>query len=237
VSGISPNISRPEEVLEAVRTVCGSLEAPPKGVRVLLPVGTARIVLLKGERSVDPPSLVRFRLARSLPYPEDEAVVDAVRLPGGRFLGAAIRRGVVESYESLLARAGVGQERIDLTPIAAHLGLETRSPKAGSCSVVLGDEALSWSVRGREGMLAFRTRLRTGGGGEARWLADELERTRLRADKDLVLRRIRVVGPGATGLIGDLLRLGLPAEPGWGPPGVAVPGEPNEIPWLGAAVA
>jgi hypothetical protein len=238
VSAMAPNLARAEEVLEAVRAVTGSVTLPRGGVRVLLPAGAARVVLLKrDEKGIDPRSMARYRLLRCLPYPEEEALVDTVKVPGSRFLGVAIRRRIVESYEALLAKAGVAKERIDLTPIAAVLGLEGRTPKAGTCSLVLGDAALTWSLRAREGIVAFRTRLRDGGGGEARWLGEDLERTRLLLGNGLALRSIRVVGPGAARLIGDLLGQGLPAEPGWNPRGVSLSGDPNEIPWLGAAVA
>jgi len=237
VSAQVPNLAASDEVLEAVRSVTASLKNPPRA-RVLLPSGVARLVLLQGpEKGVDPQSLARFRLARSLPYPEEEAVVDAVQLPGGRLVGVAIRRTIVENYEGLLARAGVAHQRIDLTPMAALLGLERRSPKTGGCSLVLGDAALVYCLRGREGIVALRSRVRDRGDHEARFIGADLERTARVLGKDLAIRMIRVVGPGATEVVAGLMRLGLPAELGWSLTGVPVPEEPSEIPWLGAAVA
>jgi hypothetical protein len=236
VSALAPNLLRGDEVLDAVRRVLGELGAPTRRVRILLPAGTARIALLgRGGNRVDPRGLARFRLTRSLPYPEDEALVDTVKVSGGRFLGVAIRRRVVESYEGLLVRAGVVQDRVDLTPVAALLGLEARPPKAGACSLVLGDAALTWSLRSREGTVAVRSRLRARGVREARWFAEDLERTRMLLGNGLALRVVRVVGPGAPVLLAELLRLGLPAQPGWGPGRLPIDGDPNEIPWLGVA--
>jgi hypothetical protein len=238
VSALEPNVLRREEVTEAVKAVGRSLGFAAHGVRVLLPSGVARIMLLKGGASgVDVRDLARFRLARSLPYPEGEALVDVVRVSREGHLGVAIRRGIVESYEAVLVGAGIRKESLDLTPVAALVGLEALSPKVGTCSLVLGDTAATWAFRGRDGLLALRSRLRDTGEGEPSRLAEELERTRLVSAGGLTVRLIRVVGPGSAEVIASFLRLGLSAEPGWTMRGVSVAKEGNEIPWLGAAVA
>jgi hypothetical protein len=237
-SALEPSLGRPDEVLDALRSVAATLRATSIAARALLPGGVARIVLMDPPGAgVDPLEFARFRLGKGLPYPEGEAVVDRVALRAGRSLGVAIRRAIVESYEALLARAGLVQERIDLTPVAALLGLEAGRPKGDAALVILGDGAATWAVTGQGGLRALRCRLRDPGPNEGARLADELERTGKALEGGLAVRRIRVVGPGASGLIATLLARGLPAEPGWTMPTVSTPVEPNELPWLGAALA
>jgi hypothetical protein len=232
------NLPRPNEVVEAVKSVAATLRASSFAARVLLPAGVARIMLLDAPGGgLDPREFTRFRLAKGLPYPEVEAVVDRVPLRGDRSLGVAIRKAIVESYEALLTRAGLVQERIDLTPVAALLGLEGGRPKGDTAFVILGDGAATWAVSDQTGLRALRSRWRDPSPTEVGRLADELERTGLLLGGGLHVRRIRVVGPGARELIGGLVARGLPAEPGWVMPDLRTPEDPNELPWLGAALA
>jgi hypothetical protein len=237
-SSFEANLVRADEVLAALRAVAERLEGAKGRVRVLLPSGVARIMLLDGApRGVDARDLARFRLAKLLPYAEAEAVVDAVKVGRNQFLGAGVRKSIVEGYEAVLSRAGILKDRIDLAPVAALSGLLARAAGAGPCAdLILGDAAASCAVSGSGRLLAFRTRLRERSADEPERLAREVERTAQLGGAG-TLRRIRVVGPGATHLVGAFLRRGLPAEPGWEAARTPLPLESSEIPWLGAAVA
>jgi hypothetical protein len=190
----------------------------------------ARTRLLALEGDLEPRELARFKLARTLPYPENEAVVDGLRLGRGHFLAAAARRGVLSEYESAAAEAGFRQERLDLAPLAGLAGL-SRSGSGETVDVLLGDVALCIIAYGGGQPRAFCNRRRARGPGEADWLATEIER--MAKLGSLVAHRVRLVGSGAPELARRLADRGIPAEAGWS---TAISGEDidiSESSWLG----
>jgi hypothetical protein len=231
------NVLRSEEVIDALRELARALAIGPVRVCLLLPDGIARLALVEAPADITPQQYARFRIVPGLPYPADEAVVDVLATGGGRTVVAAVRRSVVEGYEAAAARAGIEQDRLDLTPLAALSGLlRERGPADRlTVDVILGDAALCLAAH-RGGVLrALRNRRRDPSADEALRLAEEVERTAALAGEDAA-PRVRVVGSGAPELIARWRADGATVDPGWrvdSAPGV----EASELAWLGGASA
>ncbi len=227
------NLVRPDEVREALVQVAAALEAGRAPAALILPAGTARIVLLDLPSGVTAREYARYRLGGALPYPAEEAVVDVLRLDGGRMLAAAVRRAVLQEYEDVAAAAGLVQERLDLAPLAALAALlADRGAEGAGVDVILGDAAVSFASHDAAGLRAFRTRLRDAGPGEAERLRDEADRTAAGNGGPPLLR---VVGPGAGALLRAWAEAGRLAVPGWQADG-SLPVDPAELAWLGGAL-
>jgi len=209
---LEPNLVRADEVRDALSRVRADLGTSAGRATLVLPDGVARTRLLGLEGDLEPRELARFKLARELPYPENEAVVDGLRLGRGHFLAAAARRGVLAEYESAAAEAGFRQERLDLAPLAGLAGL-SRSRSGETVDVLLGDVALCVIAYGGGQPRAFRNRRRATGPGEADWLAAEIGR--IAKLGGLVAHRVRLVGSSARELARRLADRGVPAEAGW----------------------
>ena len=233
-SAVEPNVVAPAEVREAVQRVAKEAGFGRGRVTVIAPHGVARLVLLAPPDGVDVAEFARYRLA-DLPYPAGEAVIDVMTAGGGRAVAAAIRQSVVEEYESIVAGAGLPQERLDLAPLAA-LGplLEDADGEGLVVDVILGDTALAMAAhRGRE-LAVLRHRLRDRRDGEAGRLRAEVERTAALAGG--ALGKVRVVGAGSRALLRDWTSAGLAAAAGW-EAGNGAPPDAAEVPWLGAVLA
>ena len=226
-SALGSNVQRPDavgEALEALRQRLGN----GSGATLVLPDGVGRVLLLDTPEGTHDRDYVRFRLAAALPYPADEATFDVLSLGRGRALGAAVRRSVVAEYEQAAAGAGFTQERVDLAPLIAVAGLLRRG---AGVHVILGDAALSLATFQDARLTAFRTRRRDPGPGEARRLLEEAERTALLGGGDGV---VTFVGPGARGLVQELVASGRPVS--LGPGAEDAPGAP-EAAWLAGVLA
>ncbi len=111
-----PNIVAPEPVVSALAEVLGAVGAAEQRLSVLLPDHVARVALLafatlpRTRRELI--ELVRFRMAKSLPFKLDEAVMDMTVLGGGSgpagasVLATFMHRAVLEQYENLFTAAG-----------------------------------------------------------------------------------------------------------------------------------
>jgi len=119
VSLTKPNILDPKAVAAAVTEALHRLGPKDHRVSVLLPDDVARVALLgfatlpKTRRELA--ELVRFRMAKSLPFKPEEAVMDLMVLEGrapqpgasaASVLASFVHRGVVEQYEGLFASCG-----------------------------------------------------------------------------------------------------------------------------------
>ena len=235
-SALEPNIASLPEVRDAVARVAAELAIGRNGVTVVAPQGVARLLLLDDLPSgVDPVEFARYRFS-DLPYPASEAVVDVLPVRGGRAVAAAVRRPVVEDYEAVVSAAGLEQERLDLTSLAALAGLLKDSPGDDLVlDVILGDVAFTMAAH-RDGVLSvLRHRRRDRRDGEPERLHAEAERTAARAGAPM--GRLRVVGAGARALLREWKSAGLPATAGWEAEGAGVPHDAAEVPWLGALLA
>jgi hypothetical protein len=230
-----PNLARPGEVADALRELARSLGVGAARVCLLLPDGIARLAVEEAPADITPQQYARFRIVPGLPYAPEEAVVDVLSLGGGRTVVAAVRRSVIEGYEAVAEQAGIAQDRLDLTPLAALSGLLRERAGAGlTVDVILGDVAFCLAAHEDGVLRTLRNRRRDPGPDEAGRLAEEIERTALLAGNGTG-PRVRVVGSGARELIARWRAAGGAAESGWGA-GDAGPGiEASELAWLGGA--
>lgn len=234
-SALEPNVASLPEVRDAVARVAADLGVGRTPVTLVAPQGVARLLLLDLPAGVDPMEFARYRFS-DLPYPASEAVLDVLPVQGGRAVVAAMRRLVVEDYEAVVAAAGLEQERLDITSLAALAGLLKDS--AGGelvLDVILGDVAFAMAAH-RDGVLSvLRHRRRDRRFGEPERLRAEAERTAALAGAPV--GRLRVVGTGARALLREWTAAGLPATVGWEAEGAGVPHDAAELPWLGALLA
>ena len=220
---------------DALRELARALRIGPEPVCLLLPDGIARLALLDVPADVTPEQYARFRIVPGLPYPAEEAVIDVLPLGPGRAVVAAVRRSVIEGYEAVAEQAGLVQDRLDLTPLAALSGLLRQPGDAGGLTVdvVLGDVAFCLAAH-QDGVLrALRNRRRDPGPDEPRRLAEEVQRTSVLAG-DGAGPHVRVVGAGAGDLLASWRANGGTAEPGWRSES-AEAGSESELAWFGAA--
>lgn len=235
-SPFAPNVVRPGEVADALRELARSLRIGAEPVCLLLPDGIARLALLDVPADVTPQQYARFRLVPGLPYPAEEAVIDVLPVGPGRAVVAAVRRSVIEGYEAVAEQAGLAQDHLDLTPLAALSGLLRQPGDAGGLTVdvVLGDAAFCLAAH-QDGVLrALRNRRRDPGPDEPRRLAEEVQRTSVLAG-DGAGPHVRVVGAGAGDLLASWRASGGTAEPGWPSESAGAGVEPSELAWLGGA--
>lgn len=232
----APNVARPAEVAGVLRELARTLRIGTTPVCLLLPDGLARFALLDVPADVTPQQYARFRVVPGLPYPADEAVIDVLPVAGSRAVVAVVRRAVIEGYEAVAAQAGLAQDRLDLTPLAALSGL-LRDPgdaPALTVDVILGDAALCLAAHQGGALRALRNRRRDPGPDEPRRLADEVQRTGFLAG-DGGGPRVRVVGAGAGDLLAAWRHTVDAAEPGWRSADPAAGAEACELAWLGGA--
>ena len=235
-SPFAPNVVRPGEVADALCELARSLRIGTAPVCLLLPDGIARLALLDVPADVTPQQYALFRIVPGLPYPPEEAVIEVLPVGAGRAVVAAVRRSVIEGYEAVAEQAGLAQDRLDLTPLAALSGLLRQPGDAGGLTVdvVLGDAAFCLAAH-QDGVLrALRNRRRDPGPDEPRRLAEEVQRTSVLAG-DGAGPRVRVVGAGAGDLLASWRANGGTAEPGWPSESAGAGVEPSELAWLGGA--
>jgi Tfp pilus assembly PilM family ATPase len=241
-SPLDENVSRLDEVREALASVRHSLGTNGRRATLVLPDGVARTALIEASPGVPIGEYARFRLGQGLPYPVGEATVDALDVGGRRFLCGAVRKSVVEAYEGAVTIAGFSLDRVHLTPFAAVAGLQ----RAGALheaaatdvvlAVILSDAAVSFAAFRRGTLVALRSRRREPGSHEADWLRQELARTFALAGGEGE-PRIAVLGSGTPGVARELVDLGCRAEPAWHGTGRSRPVETAELAWLGAALS
>jgi type IV pilus assembly protein PilM len=124
-----PNILAPEPVTQAIESILGRLAPGEHRISVILPDSVARVAVLpfatlpRTRRELA--GLVRFRMAKSLPFKSDEAVMDLNVLSGAAGagpgpVGAAVlaifmQRAVVEQYEALFTALGYAPGLVTLS--------------------------------------------------------------------------------------------------------------------------
>lgn len=236
-SPLEPNLRRPDVVGQALERLVAEIGvARGASASLILPDGIARLAILDAPADVEPAAFARFRLGTALPYPAAEAIVDVLPLGDRRVLAAAVRRSVVEPYESVARSVGLEIERVLLAPVAAFEGLRRLGPAGPSgVDLILGDAGYSLAAWKDGEVRVFRSRRRDTGGAEVDLLRREIQRTAMLAG-DGQGPRVRVVGPGSGAVVRGLQQLGAAAEPGWTATGEEMPLEAAEIPWLGVGL-
>jgi hypothetical protein len=206
-SPTEPNLRRESVVKAALDELLSRLGRPTRAVLVL-PLGVARLALLEAERGADPRDLARFRLAPGLPFPAEEAIVDALPAGGGRLLAGAVRRPVVAEYERLVTEAGLSVERVDLWPMAAAAARQAET----GLELFLGDVAFGVADRDGGELRAFQCRWRDRGPGDLERIGRVLAAARLQAGP--VTPRIQVFGRDAEAVAAGLFARGFPCAAG-----------------------
>lgn len=235
-SALEPNVARAEPVRGALASVREALGTNGRRVVLVLPEGVGRTLLVDAPPRVRVQEYARFRLSQALPYPASEAIVDALPVGGRRHLCAAVRRGLVEGYETAVGSAGFFLDRVDLVPLAAVAGLHRQAAAGDSgVAVILGDVALSLAGFRGGRLEVFRTRRRDSGPDETERLRDEILRTAALAGA-AAPGRIAIAGSGARSIVGRLRELGCLAEPAWRAEADGLAVEAAELAWLGAAL-
>jgi hypothetical protein len=229
------NLLDADSIRETLGRLLEAIGGVREGATLILPDGVGRGIVFEAVGGVAPVAQARFRLAPGLPYAVAEALVDVRSLGGGRFLAVAIRRRVVEGYEALAESVGMLVERVDLASMAALEGLLRLPTPDSTVDLILGDTAVSLVAHLGGSLRVFRSRLRDAGPEEADRLLGEVLRTATLAG-DGVSPRVRVVGPGATGLARAMSERGARAEPGWRAEGFGLPVDAVELAWLGLAL-
>jgi hypothetical protein len=237
VSPAELNLVDGQAVRAALQKVVEALSLRGQEVSVVLPSGLARPILLDLPKGVSPEEFGRYRLAATLPYPPEEALVEVTRVDPHTVIAAAVRRSIVLDYEAAVRDAGIRQERLDLAPLAA-LGALLRDVPDGpaAADLVLGEDAVLFCAF-REGRLrGLRTRWRDPSADEPARLLADLERTAALAGANGVFPRVRVVGPGAGHLAGVWRGEGHSADLGWSDAASATLVDVAELPWIGAGL-
>jgi hypothetical protein len=232
---LEPNLCGRQAVIESLARLRQALGAPDAPAALILPDGVGRMQLLEIPSGADAREFARFRLGPTLPYAATEAVVDVLPVGRERALAAAVRREIVEEYETAAATAGFAQDGVDLAPLAALAAMGRRVGGADRLDAVLGDAAYSLAAFSDGSLRLFRTRRRESGLDEARRIADEIARTADLAGLE-AQPRVRAVGPGALALVSQLASAGWQAAPGWDAERDGLPMPAAELPWLGAAL-
>lgn len=228
------NVVDAEALQQALRQIAAALDfAPQTPVRLVLPHGLARVVLLDEPVGVASDDFALFRLGPGLPYAAEEAVVGTLPAGPRRSVAAAVRRGVAAEYESAVRAAGLVPAGVFLAPFVALSDLLRRPPESDAVAVLLGDAALTFAAF-RDGRLALvRSRRRDGGDDEPERLVAEAQRTARAAELGDPLRLV-LHGVGARaltnalGLAGHLVEAGRPSV-------AELPEETAEWAWLGVA--
>jgi hypothetical protein len=239
-SPLDENVSRPEEVREALAAVRQALGTNGRRATLVLPDGVARTALVEASRGVPIREYARFRLGPGLPYPAGEATVDALDVGGRRFLCGAVRKSVVEAYERAVSSAGINLDRVDLTPLAAVAGLqralEGTAVTEVFLAVILSDAAVSFAAFRRGQLAALRSRRREPGPSEADWLREELARTSALVGGEGE-PGVAVLGRGTDDVTRELAARGCRAEPAWPAATGSRRADASEIAWAGAALS
>jgi hypothetical protein len=217
---VESGLRQPAAVRAALTELVDRLGRPPQATLVL-PMGTARLVLLDPPPPTEAREYARFRLGPSLPFPSEEAIVDVVSGGRTRVLAAAVRRDVVAAYEDLAASCGLELERIDLMPLATVAARRASRP-ASALDVILGDTAFAVCLHEQGELRAFHLRWRDPGPGDQDRIARVVEQT-ARDHGGAVAPRVLVLGEGSREVAEALVARGQPAQAG------------SEMAFLGAA--
>lgn len=109
-SAVRTNLTDAAAVADPLRVLLEELGADDAQVTLLVPDLTARLALLTFEqlpaKSEELESLARFRLRKSLPFAEEQAVISCQPLTATRLLVAFADRARMDEYEDCLEQAG-----------------------------------------------------------------------------------------------------------------------------------
>ncbi len=230
------NLADAEAVRQALSRVATALDVRPgTPVRLVLPEGVARPVLLEEPRGVARHDFALFRLGPGLPFAPEEAVVGTLAVGSGRIVACALRRSVGAEYEQVVREAGLLPDGVFLAPLTSLATLLRKPPAQAEVALVLGDAACLLAAFGDGRLRALRARRRVESHDEPRRLLEEVERTATMAE----LRgspRLALHGPGSQSLAAVFGLQGRPVQAGVSPV-AGLPAEASEWTWLAGAAA
>lgn len=130
-SAVHANLHLRDAVAAALRTALGALDAAGDEISLLVPDLTARIAVLDFDalpgRREEIEAVARFRLRKSLPFPEAQAVISCQVLSPTRLLVALADRARLDEYEDCLEAAGARASVVlpsGLAALASHAVLD-----------------------------------------------------------------------------------------------------------------
>lgn len=158
-SAVRPNLVDPEAVASSLRALLAAVDVGAgnaEALTLLVPDLTARLSILDFDmlpaRRDELAPLARFRLRKSLPFAEEQAVISCQALSPTRLLVAVADRARIDEYENCLEAAGIQAGVVlpsGLACLAAEPGLDDRTllirAEAGSLTTAFS----------RSGTLAF----------------------------------------------------------------------------------
>ena len=124
------DVADPAQMGAHIRRVLDEERIPTAHAVVDIPRDQAilKTLQLPSTRVEDLPGMVEIQIARDLPFPASEAIIDFVLsgAPGGEsadVLVAAVRHEVLHHYETVLHHAGLKLERVGLRPYANQVAV------------------------------------------------------------------------------------------------------------------
>jgi hypothetical protein len=176
-SPTGPVLVDAEAVRQAAARVLQGLDAGRARVRLLLPDGLARVVLLDAPDHVAADEFARFRLGPGLPFAASEAAFGTLRLPrGNAVLAAALRCATVAAFEALVRGLGVEPAGVTLSSLAALAPLAPGVLLPNGVAILLGDTTVSYAGLRAGRLCVVRQRLLDGVPDAAQLIA-EAQRT------------------------------------------------------------
>jgi len=163
-SAVHPNVADGAALTAALRGLLETLGvAADTEVTLLLPDLTARLAVLDFDtlpaRRDELEPLARFRLRKSLPFAEEQAVISCQALGGNRMLAVFADRARVDEYENALEAAGAHAATVlpsGLAALGAHAALDD------GALLLRADSGCLTSAFCRAGRVEFFRALETG---------------------------------------------------------------------------
>ncbi|MGH9476888.1 MAG: hypothetical protein ACRD1C_11235, partial [Terriglobales bacterium] len=162
-SAVRPNLPDAALVAAALRPLLESLDALSLPATLLLPDLTARLAVLRFDelpaKASELEPLARFRLRKSLPFAEEQALMSCQPLGGGRLLVAFADRARIAEYEDCLLAAGVRAAVV----LPAGLACLASQPALDDAALLLrADSGCLTSAFCRQGRIEFFRALEIG---------------------------------------------------------------------------
>ena len=162
------NVTRPDEVIAAVRAAFERLRQRPARVALAIPDAAAKVSLVRFKdvpsRAADLDELVKFQIRKTAPFRVEDSQVSFASgdrsAEGQEFVVVQARRDIVAEYERVCHEAGATAGVVDLTTFGlAQCALRTTSGLSGDWLLVHGapDGATIAIYRGRHPVF-FRRR-------------------------------------------------------------------------------
>jgi type IV pilus assembly protein PilM len=221
------NVSAAGQFVDVLRDVRGRLAGSGGRVRLSLPNGVGRVMLLALEEQLgnraETIALLRWKLKKRLAFDCNDAQLDyqpvAKRTDGGSVLLVAVtQRQVIEQYEALFAAAGFVPVAIELHVFShANLFAQELAAQGDSCFLVCTDASLTLMVFAGGSLRFIRVRELAGSPADESRLVKEITGS-VRAyhalsGESVPGRVFCVAGPQQDGIVSRMVREIFAVEP------------------------